>query len=68
MLFSLLVSHDLRGMTRGEIEALLGPPDPCYGGETYDLGCHSGFAIDHDVLHLEYGGDDRLRGYRVLQH
>lgn len=66
MLFSLLLFEGLKGKTQSEISQLLGPPD--WNGRGYNLGNHSGFGIDPDVLHLSYGLDGRVDRYRVVQH
>ena len=69
MLRSLLRSRPLVGKTPAEIVALLGPPDSS-GGDwcEYVLGMRSGFGIDYDGLILEFGPDDRVRRWQVVQH
>jgi hypothetical protein len=53
MLADLIEKHKLVGMTRPEIEGLLGKPDRP-GREWYKLGPQSGFGIDDVWLELTY--------------
>jgi len=65
MLFSLLRTHELIGMERGEAVQLLGEPDWTGKQEGYMIGVHTG--IDPDVFHVSYR-DGRVADYRVKQY
>jgi hypothetical protein len=70
MVDSLTRTYSLKGMTRGQITALLGPPtrtDKWRNAElVYVLGPNAGaVAIDHDWLLLDLDAGDRVVAYRV---
>lgn len=59
------------GMTRFDVEGLLGPPDA--GSSTsaeyqYVLGMCSGLGWDFDVLHVHFTGDSKLERVAIIQH
>ncbi|NQE62169.1 hypothetical protein [Caulobacter sp. RHG1] len=70
MVDSLTRTYSLKGMTRGQITALLGPPtrtDKWRDAEmVYVLGPNAGMPIDHDWLLLDVDAADRVTGYRVV--
>lgn len=67
MVADLLREHSLRGMTRGEIIKLLGPPTPTDkwdGTEMiYVLGPDG---IDHEWLLIELDPQSRVASYQVV--
>lgn len=67
MLSDLIETHQLVGLTRDEIKALLGPPDHISGGSDwqYYLGAYSGFQVDEDILVIEFNGGERVTAWRV---
>jgi hypothetical protein len=72
MLDPLLWTHRLRGMSREQVLALLGPPDPTgYFREwdyVYWLGDERGlFRIDSEWLVLRFGKDDRVSEWAVVR-
>ena len=70
MVDSLTRTYSLKGMTRGQIRALLGEPtrtDKWRGaGMVYVLGPNAGMPIDHDWLLLDLDAADRITAYRVV--
>lgn len=70
MVDSLTRTYSLKGMSRGQITALLGPPtqtDKWRGaGMVYVLGPNAGMPIDHDWLLLDLDAADRITAYRVV--
>jgi hypothetical protein len=77
MLRSLLRNHRLRGLTKAEVVALLGKPDPADGisssrvpqYETWDyyVGWYSGFKLDPDFLAVMFGLDGRVADWAIWQ-
>lgn len=77
MVDDLLDRHDLRGMTRAEVTALLGEPDDAALGQgdplfhgwdmAYYLGPERGLlALDSEFLVLRLGADQRVSELRVI--
>lgn len=67
MLYDLLGKHELRGMSKPEIEALLGPPTTWQGDVAlYGIGKHTW--IDPDFLYVFFGDDGRVVKYAVFQN
>lgn len=71
MVTDLLRAHPLKGIARGEVVALLGPPTPTDkwdGTEmVYVLGPDGSLmAIDHEWLLIELDQQDRVSSYRVV--
>jgi hypothetical protein len=58
------------GMTKQEVEALLGPPDNNHKPQEleYTLGMCSGFRIDHDGLIIRFSTEGRLINAYIVQH
>lgn len=57
------------GMSRQEVEALLGQPDKKDLAEyVYFLGLCSGLRIDYDGLHIAFDADNKVRHTRIIQH
>ena len=58
------------GMTRAEVEKLLGTPDFKKRDDmySYNLGMWSGFRIDYDSLDIHFDPDGRLINVRRVQH
>ena len=65
MLFKLLWTHDLIGMTREEVTDLLGRPDEFRGG--YLIGHRTGLGIDPDALVIEYDRSGRVSDFYTYQ-
>ncbi len=69
------MAHDVKtdvlrvGLTRAEVEKLLGPPD-LIKVETHEyfLGMCSGFRIDFDTLDIHFDSGGRLLKVEVVQH
>jgi hypothetical protein len=67
MVDDLLANHLRPGMTRDEVESMIGPHDPdSYYREpdpladVYRLGLERGFGVDNEWLFVRFGDDDRL--------
>jgi hypothetical protein len=59
------------GMTRSEVERLLGQPDASLSKPTeyrYVLGLCSGFRVDLDDLHVYFSSDGKLERVAIIQH
>jgi hypothetical protein len=72
MVGDLLAHHELRGMSRESIAALLGPRDdtPYFRGwdAVYWLGPERGlFRIDSEWLALRFGSDGRVQEYQIVR-
>ena len=67
MLFSLIRTHHLLGMSREEILKLLGNPD-WIDEKGYRIGSHTGLRIDDDVFYLVFDGDGRVADFWVEQN
>ena len=67
MVEDLLHDHPLKGMTRTEVLALLGPAEQTDKWEGYDLIYVLGpQGIDFDWLIIKLGSDGRVREYAVV--
>lgn len=64
MLFRLVRTHGLIGMSREKVVELLGNPDS--PGNGYDIGSHTGF-IDSDVFYITFDESGRVSDFRVDQ-
>jgi hypothetical protein len=72
MIDAMLLTHELRGLSRGEVDALLGPPtDTDYFSSwdlVYWLGPERGFlGIDSEWLVIRFGKDDRVFEWAVVR-
>ena len=65
MLFSLIQTHRVIGMTREQVSELLGNPD--WPDDGYSIGRLTGLRIDPDVFYLSFDASHRVRDYRVVQ-
>ena len=65
MVFSLLRTYQVIGMTREQITALLGLPD--WGGNGYLIGNHTALRIDPDVFYVTFDAMGRVGDFRVEQ-
>lgn len=63
-----------RGMTRTEVQHLLGPPnslgcdEKAAGGDWYYLGPWGSMSIDGDYLGIHYGKDGRVESTEIYTH
>jgi hypothetical protein len=69
------MAHDLKtnilrsGITKAEVEKLLGEPDSNKAAaHEYLLGMCSGLRIDFDTLDIQFDSEDRLVNVKVVQH
>ena len=80
MVADLVREHELVGMTRSALEAMLGLPDDtryANGGRKlsvqdatewrYSLGVHSRWQMDMDVLTIRFDEHDRVKDWRISQ-
>jgi len=71
MVSMLLLTHDLKGMTRAEVIALLGEPPPSDYFRDWDFVYHLGherglFRVDSEWLVLRFGPDGRVSEFAVV--
>ena len=65
MLFSLLRTRHVIGMTREQVTGLLGSPD--WTGDGYSIGNHTGLKMDPDVFYVTFDSSGRVSDFRVEQ-
>ena len=70
MVADLFKNHLRTGMSRNEVQALLGEPEEkTDAGEwLYILGMWSGFRIDYDLLHIQFDADHDVTSFGCFQH
>lgn len=66
----LLRKHLRKGMTRNQVQALLGEPDFSSSSNPWEymLGCWSGFRMDADTLDVYFDDSNNVSRVRITQH